>query len=59
MDIKEQILYTIDKALKWVRLQKENKMLKGQLKKVEMSLQVVYYNNSSIYENDIKEEDNP
>ncbi len=30
---KEQILYTIDKALKWVRLQRENKMLKEQLKK--------------------------
>lgn len=29
---KEQILYTIDKALKWVKLQKENKMLKEQLK---------------------------
>ena len=32
---KEQILYTIDKALKWVRLQRENKMLKEQLKKTE------------------------
>jgi len=32
---KEQILYTIDKALKWVRLQKENRMLKEQLKKVK------------------------
>lgn len=31
---KEQILYTIDKALKWVKLQKENKMLKEQLRKV-------------------------
>jgi DNA-binding NtrC family response regulator len=31
---KEQILYTIDKALKWVNLQKENKMLKEQLKKL-------------------------
>lgn len=30
---KEQILYTIDKALKWVNLQKENRMLKEQLKK--------------------------
>lgn len=30
---KEQMLYTIDKALKWVRLQRENKMLKEQLKK--------------------------
>ncbi len=29
---KEQILYTIDKALKWAKLQKENKMLKEQLK---------------------------
>ncbi len=29
---KEQILYTIDKALKWVRLNRENKMLKEQLK---------------------------
>ena len=32
---KEQILYTIDKALKWVRLQRENKMLKEQLKKIQ------------------------
>lgn len=31
---KEQILYAIDKALKWLRLQRENKMLKEQLKKV-------------------------
>jgi len=30
---KEQILYTIDKALKWVKLNKENKMLKEKLKK--------------------------
>ncbi len=30
---KEQILFTIERALKWVRLQKENKMLKEQLKK--------------------------
>lgn len=29
---KEQILMTIDKALKWLRLQRENKMLKDQLK---------------------------
>jgi len=29
---KEQILYTIDKALKMVKLNKENKMLKEQLK---------------------------
>ncbi len=32
---KEQMLYTIDKALKWVRLQRENKMLKEQLKKIQ------------------------
>lgn len=31
---KEQILYTIDKALKWLRLQRENKMLKERLKTV-------------------------
>jgi len=30
---KEQILYTLEKAFKWVRLQRENKMLKEQLKK--------------------------
>ena len=29
---KEQILMTIDKALKWLKLQRENKMLKDQLK---------------------------
>jgi len=29
---KEQILFTIDKAMKWLKLQKENKMLKEQLK---------------------------
>lgn len=29
---KEQILYTIDKALKWLTLQRENKMLRQQLK---------------------------
>lgn len=29
---KEQILYTIDRALKWVKLQKENRMLKERLK---------------------------
>ena len=29
---KEQILFTIERALKWVRLQKENKMLREQLK---------------------------
>ncbi|KAF0144849.1 MAG: FrgC [Nitrospirae bacterium] len=32
---KEQILYTIDKALKMVKLNKENKMLKEQLKAKE------------------------
>jgi len=32
---KEQILFTIDKALKWLKVQKENKMLKEQLKKQE------------------------
>lgn len=32
---KEQMLYTIDKALKWLNLQRENKMLKQRLKKVE------------------------
>ncbi len=30
---KEQILFTIDRALKWLKLQRENKMLKEQLKK--------------------------
>jgi DNA-binding NtrC family response regulator len=30
---KEQILCTIDKALKWLKVQRENKMLKEQLKK--------------------------
>lgn len=30
---KEQILFTIEKALKWLTVQKENKMLKEQLKK--------------------------
>jgi DNA-binding NtrC family response regulator len=30
---KEQILFTIDKALKWLKVQRENKMLKDQLKK--------------------------
>jgi DNA-binding NtrC family response regulator len=29
---KEQILFTIERALKWVRVQKENKMLREQLK---------------------------
>ncbi len=29
---KEQILYTIDKAFKWLRLARENKMLKEKLK---------------------------
>ena len=32
---KEQILFTIDKALKWLKLQKENKALKEQIKKEE------------------------
>ena len=32
---KEQMLYTIDKALKWVRLQRENRMLKERLKKIQ------------------------
>jgi len=32
---KEQILYTIDRAFKWVKLQKENRMLKERLKKSE------------------------
>jgi DNA-binding NtrC family response regulator len=32
---KEQILFTIDKALKWLKMQKENRMLKDQLKKQE------------------------
>ena len=32
---KEQILYTIDKALKFVKLKKENEMLKERLKKGE------------------------
>jgi len=32
---KEQILFTIDKALKWLKVQKENKMLKEQIKKGE------------------------
>ena len=30
---KEQILFTIDRAMKWISLQKENKMLRDQLKK--------------------------
>ncbi len=29
---KEQILFTIDRAIKWLKLQRENKMLKEQLK---------------------------
>ncbi|MBE0425258.1 MAG: response regulator [Nitrospirae bacterium] len=29
---KEQILFTIDRAMKWIQLQRENKMLKDQLK---------------------------
>ena len=32
---KEQILFTIDKALKWLKVQKENKALKEQIKKGE------------------------
>ena len=32
---KEQILFTIDKALKWLKVQRENKMLKEQLQKPE------------------------
>jgi DNA-binding NtrC family response regulator len=32
---KEQILYTIDRAFKWVKLQKENRMLKEQLKEAK------------------------
>ncbi len=30
---KEQILFTIDKAIKWLNVQRENKMLKEQIKK--------------------------
>jgi DNA-binding NtrC family response regulator len=30
---KEQILFTIEKALKWLKVQRENRMLKEQLKK--------------------------
>jgi len=30
---KEQILFTIDRAMKWIAMQEENKMLKEQLKK--------------------------
>jgi len=32
---KEHILFTIDKAMKWLKLERENKMLKEQLKKQE------------------------
>jgi len=32
---KEQILFTIDKALKWAELQRENKVLKERLKAVD------------------------
>ena len=32
---KEQILFTIDKAFKWLTVQRENKILKEQLKKQE------------------------
>lgn len=31
---KEQILFTIEKALKWLRVQRENRMLKEKLKEV-------------------------
>jgi DNA-binding NtrC family response regulator len=31
----EQILFTIDRAMKWLKLQKENKLLKEQLRKEE------------------------
>ena len=30
---KEQILFTIDRAMKWIAMQEENKMLKEQIKK--------------------------
>jgi len=32
---KEQILFTVDKALKWLKVQRENRTLKEQLKKKE------------------------
>jgi DNA-binding NtrC family response regulator len=32
---KEQLLFTIDRAMKWIKMQQENKMLKEQLKKSE------------------------
>ncbi|MCG2721476.1 MAG: response regulator [Thermodesulfovibrionales bacterium] len=32
---KEQILFTVDRAMKWIAMQKENKLLKEQLKKSE------------------------
>jgi DNA-binding NtrC family response regulator len=32
---KEQILFTIDKAMKWLKVQRENKSLKAQIKKSE------------------------
>jgi FixJ family two-component response regulator len=32
---KEQILFTIDRAMKWLKVQRENRMLKEQLKKSE------------------------
>jgi DNA-binding NtrC family response regulator len=32
---KEQILFTIDKALKWLKVQRENRLLRQQLKKGE------------------------
>ena len=32
---KEQILFTVERALKWLRLERENKILREQLKKAE------------------------
>jgi DNA-binding NtrC family response regulator len=32
---KEQILFTIEKAIKWLKVQRENKLLKDQLKKTD------------------------
>jgi DNA-binding NtrC family response regulator len=34
----EQILFTIEKAIKWLNLQKENRLLKEQLSKKENNL---------------------
>lgn len=34
---KEQILFTIERAFKWLRLQKENKMLRERLKEQQMT----------------------